>query len=247
MTDQVMTGSLLLAAGVALLAGLVSFASPCCLPLVPGFLGYVTGLSDTPLARRGRGRLVLGALLFVVGFSAVYIFGAVLVSSLSVQLQARQEWLMRVGGALVIVMALGVLGVGPSWSAAPAWRPATGLAGAPVLGVVFGLGWGPCQGPTLGAILAMASPLSAQSGSVVRGVLLVSVYCLGLGLPFVAMAAAVGRAVRVNRWLQRHRRAIQLTGGGVLLAVGVLMVSGAWLVAVSWVQIQLVSGFVTVV
>lgn len=247
MTDQVVAGSLVLAAAVALLAGVVSFASPCCLPLVPGFLGYVTGLSDTPLVERGRGRLVLGALLFVLGFSAVYIVGAVLVSTLSVQMQARQDILMRVGGILVIVMALGFLGAGPSWSVVPRWRPATGLAGAPVLGAVFGLGWGPCQGPILGAILAMASPLSAQSGSVGRGVLLVSVYCLGLGLPFVAMAAGVERAVRVSRWLQRRRRAIQLTGAATLLTVGVLMVSGAWLVVVSWLQVQLVNGFTTAI
>lgn len=241
------TGPFLIALGVAVLAGFVSFASPCILPLVPGFLGYVTGLTDQPLGQRGRGRTVLGALLFVLGFSTVFIVGAGIVAAASLTLQEHQSVLLRISGAVVILTALLFLGVGTSWSAAPRWRPRTGLAGAPLLGVAFGIGWGPCQGPTLAAILAMAAPLSATSGTVNRGIALAIGYCLGLGLPFLAMAAGFERASRASNWLREHRRAIQLTGGIVLLTVGVLMLGGMWEPLITWLQSRLINNFRTII
>ncbi|HET7397270.1 MAG TPA: cytochrome c biogenesis protein CcdA [Intrasporangium sp.] len=246
MVDELTNGSVVVAALVALAAGFVSFASPCVLPLVPGFLGYVTGLSDVALERRSRGRLVLGALLFVLGFSVVFLLGAGIVSAVGVSLRGNQTVLLRVGGVVVILSALALLGLGRGWSVQPSWRPAAGLAGAPLLGAVFGLGWLPCQGPTLAAILAMAAPLSAESGTVGRGVLLASFYCAGLGTPFLLMAAAWERAGRASAWLRGHRRAIQLGGGLLLLAVGVLLVTGLWQTVITILQTRLISTFRTV-
>lgn len=246
MGTDLVTGSVVVAAFVALAAGFVSFASPCVLPLVPGFLGYVTGLSDVALERRSRGRLVVGAVLFVLGFTTVFLLGAGIVSAASVSLREHQTLLMRIGGVVVIAAALVFLGLGRGFSVQPSWRPAAGLAGAPLLGAVFGLGWLPCQGPTLAAILAMAAPLSAESGTIGRGLLLGGFYSIGLGLPFVLMAAAWERAGSASEWLRRHRRGIQLGGGVVLLVVGILLVSGLWETVMVWLQTRFVSGFRTV-
>lgn len=246
MGTDLVTGSVVVSALVALAAGFVSFASPCVLPLVPGFLGYVTGLSDVALEQRSRGRLVLGAVLFVLGFTTVFLLGAGIVSAASISLREHQSLLMRVGGVVVIVAALVFLGLGKDFSIRPTWKPAAGLAGAPLLGAVFGLGWLPCQGPTLAAILAMAAPLSAESGTIGRGLLLGAFYSIGLGLPFVLMAAAWEKAGRASAWLRRHRKGIQAGGGVVLLVVGLLLVSGLWETVMVFLQTRLVSGFVTV-
>jgi cytochrome c-type biogenesis protein len=246
----VATAALPVAVVLALAAGLVSFASPCVLPLVPGFLGYVTGLSDIALEQRRRANLVLGALLFVLGFTVVFIVLVAVASAVSFALRAQLDLLTRLAGAVVIILALVFLGVGSrigmQRTVLPRWKPAAGLAGAPLLGAAFALGWAPCTGPTLAAILALTAPLSADSGAVGRGVVLAIAYSLGLGVPFVLIAAGYARAGRTGTWLRRHQRGIHVFGGVLLLAVGVLMVSGVWTDLVAWIQSHLVGGFTTV-
>lgn len=234
-------GALPLAVGVAALAGLVSFASPCVLPLVPGFLGYVTGLSDVALERRSRGRLVLGALLFVAGFSAVFILSSIFITSLGRGLVEHRDALMRVGGAFVLVMGLLVLSGAGTREVRVGWRPRAGLLGAPLLGAVFGLGWSPCIGPALAAVLAMAS--ATVDPSVGRAVLLASAYCLGLGLPLLLIAAGVERFSGLSAWVRRHQRAIRVVGGLVLVVVGLLLLTGLWESLNRWLQTKLVNGF----
>jgi cytochrome c-type biogenesis protein len=240
-SDTVTSGALPLAVVVAALAGLVSFASPCVLPLVPGFLGYVTGLTGEPLADRSRSRMVTGALLFVVGFTAVFVVGSIFVTTAGRALIEHRTLLLRVGGVLVILMGLVFLGVGTQRQAKIAWRPRAGLAGAPVLGAVFALGWAPCTGPTLAAVLVMAT--ATQDPQVGRSVLLATAYGLGLGLPFVLIAAGLDRAGRASGWLRRHQRGIQVFGGVMLVLVGLLMVTGAWQDLNTWLQTELVSQF----
>jgi cytochrome c-type biogenesis protein len=239
--DTVTSGALPLAVVVAALAGLVSFASPCVLPLVPGFLGYVTGLTGEPLAERSRSRMVTGALLFVVGFTAMFVVGSIFVTTAGRALIEHRTLLLRVGGVLVILMGLVFLGVGTQRQAKITWRPRAGLAGAPVLGAVFALGWAPCTGPTLAAVLVMAT--ATQDPQVGRSVLLATAYGLGLGLPFVLIAAGLDRAGRASGWLRRHQRTIQRVGGVMLVLVGLLMVTGLWQSINTWLQSELVNGF----
>ncbi len=249
MTDTIASGALPLAVLVAALAGLVSFASPCVLPLVPGFLGYVTGLSDTALEQRSRGRMVLGAILFVVGFAAVFVIGSIFIASLGRSLVEHRVLLMRVGGVLVIVMGLVFLGVGAGAGSqrrlAPSWRPRAGLLGAPLLGAVFGLGWAPCTGPTLAAVLTLSA--STTNPSTGRAVTLATAYALGLGVPFILAAAGIERFGRVSGWVRRHHRAVQLVGGGLLIVVGLLLLTGVWEELTRWLQAELVSGFEVII
>jgi cytochrome c-type biogenesis protein len=227
--DTIADGSLLLALPLALAAGLVSFLSPCVLPLVPGYLSYVTGLSAAEVfdeAARRRGRLVAGALLFVAGFTFVFVSAGVLLGGFGSFLIANQLVLQRVLGSLTIVLGLVFVG-GLPWLQRDLRvhsRPAVGLVGAPVLGMLFGLGWTPCIGPTLGAVMA----LGIDSGTAARGGLLAVAYCLGLGLPFVVTALAFGRAMTMFGWVRRHHVWVMRAGGLMLVTIGILLVTGAW-------------------
>lgn len=225
MSGTVLTGSLLLAIPIAVLAGLVSFASPCVVPLVPGYLGYVSGMAGAD-AKRSRPRLVLGVLLFIAGFSAVFIALSVLVTTLGAQVQAQLDVITRILGVVVILMGLAFMGAVPFLQAERRMHvsPRAGLAGAPLLGVAFGLGWAPCIGPTLSAVLA----LSLTEGSQARGVVLAIAYCLGLGLPFVALAFWIEHSSKVLGWLRKHRLGLMRFGGAMLIVLGILLVTGLW-------------------
>ena len=225
MSGTVLTGSLLLAIPIALLAGLVSFASPCVVPLVPGYLGYVSGMAGAD-AKRSRPRLVLGVLLFIAGFSAVFIALSVVVTTLGAQVQAQLDVITRILGVVVILMGLAFMGAVPFLQAERRMHvsPRAGLLGAPVLGIAFGLGWAPCIGPTLSAVLA----LSLTEGSQARGIILAVAYCLGLGLPFLALAFWIEHSSKVLGWLRKHRLGLMRFGGAMLIVLGILLVSGLW-------------------
>ncbi len=226
-SSQVLSGSLLAAVPIALLAGLVSFASPCVVPLVPGYLGYVSGMAGADAGgKASRPRLVIGVLLFIAGFSAVFVTLAVVVSSIGGQFTEQLDIITRVLGIFVILMGLAFMGAVPFLQNERRLHmsPKAGLAGAPLLGVVFGLGWTPCMGPTLAAVIT----LGLNEGTVGRGALLAVVYSLGIGLPFLALALWFERSARVLKWLRRHRRGLQLFGGAMLVVLGVLLVTGLW-------------------
>ena len=247
-TELATSGPLLLAAGVALLAGAVSFASPCVVPLVPGYLAYLAALvgADAPAVtadeRRKKGRLAVvgAAALFVLGFTVVFTAGLGSIVWLADALLINQELLQRVGGVLTIAMALVFLGLIP-WLQKDVRShrvPRGGLWGAPVLGAVFGLGWTPCIGPTLAGVISMAS---ASGGNAARGFVLVLVYCLGLGLPFLLIAFGARWAVGATDWLRRNGRRVQVVGGGLLLIVGVLLVTGLWGDLMAWLRVAVIS------
>src|SRR5450830_418778 len=218
----ILDGALILAIPIALLAGLVSFASPCVLPLVPGYLGYVTGMTGAELGEHGarrRSRMLVG-----VGLA----------------LRPWQDMITRVLGVVVVLLGLGFLGFVPFLERERRihLRPGAGLLGAPLLGIVFGLGWAPCIGPTLGAVLS----LSLDGGSPVRGGVLAVAYCLGLGIPFLVLALAFQRSSRALGLLRRHRLLIMRLGGALLILVGLALVTGLWGTWVHSLQ-GLISGF----
>ncbi|MFF7247983.1 cytochrome c biogenesis CcdA family protein [Embleya sp. NPDC008237] len=224
--NTVYSGSLVAALPIALLAGLISFFSPCVLPLVPGYLSYVTGISGADLKDARRGRLFLGALLFVLGFTVVFVSTGAAFGYFGQTLAEHQSTITRVFGAITIVLGLSFMGVLPGLQREfrVHKRPAIGLVGAPLLGMVFGLGWTPCIGPTLSAVLT----LSTSEASANRGALLTVAYCVGLGVPFLLTAVAFRKALGAFGWVKKHYVWVMRLGGGMLVLLGVLMLSGAW-------------------
>ncbi|MGY3515203.1 cytochrome c biogenesis CcdA family protein [Micromonospora sp. PTRAS2] len=279
-------GPLLLAIGAAALAGLVSFLSPCILPLVPGYLSYVTGLAGTDLesARKGplltpsveqgppvntpgggvavreraaertqegsrtgaavKGRVLAGTLLFIAGFTAVFTATAILFASVGRVLIQYERQLEIGAGALIVVLGLAFVGVLPGLQREFRIQrlPAAGLLGAPVFGAVFALSWMPCTGPTLAAVLGMATP----GGQLDRAVVLAVAYCLGLGVPFVVFGLAFHRLLGVFRAVRRNSRWVTRVGGVLLILIGLALVTGGWTNFVIWLQTTVGVGEVSI-
>ncbi len=237
------SGSLLLAIPVALVAGLVSFFSPCVIPLLPGYLSYATGLSGADLEDAKRGRMLAGSLLFVLGFTVVFVALGTLSGALGAWLITWQREITVVLGVMTILLGLVFAGVVPWFQRDLRVHqvPAVGLGAAPLLGLLFGLGWTPCMGPTL----AVITTLSITEGTAGRGALLSVFYALGLGLPFIVAAIAFRKALGAFAVIRRHQLLIMRLGGLMMVVVGVLLVSGWWAEIVSWLQLRLVDRFET--
>jgi cytochrome c-type biogenesis protein len=220
------SGSLLLAVPIAAIAGLVSFFSPCVMPLLPGYVSYVSGLSAVDLESARRGRMLAGTLLFVLGFTAVFASYGALFGGFGQELLQYEDTVTTVLGIVTIIVGLVFMGLVPFGQRDLRIHavPKVGVAAAPMLGVLFGLGWTPCIGPTLAAVLS----LSANEASAERGAFLTIVYCLGLGLPFIVAALAYRRLLGAIDWVRRHQVAVSRAGGGLIVLVGILLLTGWW-------------------
>ncbi|HTZ44248.1 MAG TPA: cytochrome c biogenesis protein CcdA [Jatrophihabitans sp.] len=225
-STTVTDGALLPAAGVALLVGVIGFLSPCVLPLVPGYLSYVAGLAGADQEAGRTRRMLLGALLFVLGFTAVFTATGALFGTLGSSIAVHHVALERVFGAITIGMGLVFLGrFSRLQREVKVHRlPRAGLLGAPLLGLTFGLAWTPCLTPTFGAVYALA----ASQATAGRGALLSVFYCLGLGVPFLLVAAGLGWVSGALRVVRRHSRLVSQVGGAVLIVMGVLLLTGTW-------------------
>lgn len=261
---------MLLAIPVAAAAGAVTFLSPCCLPLVPGYLSYLTGMSGSAVTLGGRvtaapaaatvsestlttdplssndthGRVLIGTLLFVVGFSALFAIEGVAVSRVGEVLASHEESLSRILGGIIVLLGLMFLGAFDKFSFAgrifkPSYRPRAGLLSAPLLGLLFGLGWTPCIGPTLVAVLL----LGQSTGTAARGGLLAFTYGMGLGIPFIIVGLGVERGVAVFGFARKHARLVMQVGGLMLIAVGMLEATGLWNDAIIWLKVHWLTSY----
>ena len=248
--DLVADGPLLLGLLAAAVAGLVSFASPCVIPLVPGYISYLTGVvggemtldEDGPRVSRKHWAVAGAALLFIIGFTVVFLLATVTVFGAVSAIALNAQTLTRIGGVVTILMGLVFMGAVPALQKDTRFQPKkwTTIIGAPLLGGIFALGWTPCLGPTLAAIISVS--VGTEGFTAARGVLLVIAYCIGLGLPFLLVAFGSAKAVRSIDVLRRHSRAIQIAGGIAMIVVGIMMLTGAWDVFIGWSR-QLVVGY----
>lgn len=272
--DAASQGPILLALLAAAAAGLVSFASPCVIPLVPGYVSYLTGISgaageagaaspsgapsgapsrdDGPRGatavakqKKVRARVGLAALLFVAGFTVIFVLGSASVFGLVSTLRVEARTLTVVGGVVTIIMGLVFMGMVPALQRDTRMAPKrwTTWLGAPMLGAVFALGWTPCLGPTLTAIISVSAGTEGLTAA--RGVALIVAYCMGLGLPFILVALGSARAMKGVDWLRRNSRTIQMVGGAMLVLVGIALVTGLWDMFVNWIQVAFITDTVT--